>query len=150
MTSQPHPDGKTAFEKVGVRVMSIWWSLRRSVIGRIRSWGGVLERTEKKGPFGIGLGVARRAVVRGPRKSVGRKERSASALRSVTVASSRILFCSAAFGVFVFRIMASTKRIMFPNGSRLIYRRVRRSWQDDVPPARRSPRAPRASAPKDS
>ena len=130
--------------------MSIWWSLRRSVIGRIRSWGGVLERTEKKGPFGIGLGVARRAVVRGPRKSVGRKERSASALRSVTVACSRILFCSAAFGVFVFRIMASTKRIMFPNGSRLIYRRVRRSWQDDVPPARRSPRAPRASAPKAS
>ena len=25
LTSQPHPDGKTAFEKVGVRVMSIWW-----------------------------------------------------------------------------------------------------------------------------
>lgn len=37
------------------------WSLRRSVIGRIRSWGGVLERTEKKGSFGIGLGVARLA-----------------------------------------------------------------------------------------
>ena len=26
LTSQPHPYGKAAFEKVGVRVMSIWWS----------------------------------------------------------------------------------------------------------------------------
>ena len=25
LTSQPHPYGKAAFEKVGVRVMSIWW-----------------------------------------------------------------------------------------------------------------------------
>ena len=26
LTSQPHLYGKAAFEKVGVRVMSIWWS----------------------------------------------------------------------------------------------------------------------------
>ena len=26
LTLQPHPYGKAAFEKVGVRVMSIWWS----------------------------------------------------------------------------------------------------------------------------
>lgn len=25
LTLQPHPYGKAAFEKVGVRVMSIWW-----------------------------------------------------------------------------------------------------------------------------
>ena len=25
LTSQPYPYGKAAFEKVGVRVMSIWW-----------------------------------------------------------------------------------------------------------------------------
>ena len=25
LTSQPHPYGKAAFEKVGVHVMSIWW-----------------------------------------------------------------------------------------------------------------------------
>lgn len=25
LTSQPHPYSKTAFEKVGVRIMSIWW-----------------------------------------------------------------------------------------------------------------------------
>ena len=25
LTSQPHPYGKTAFEIIGVRVMSIWW-----------------------------------------------------------------------------------------------------------------------------
>ena len=25
LTSQPHPYGKAAFEKVGVRVMSTWW-----------------------------------------------------------------------------------------------------------------------------
>ena len=26
LPSQPHPYGKTVFEKAGVRVMSIWWS----------------------------------------------------------------------------------------------------------------------------
>lgn len=26
LTSQSHQHGKTAFEKAGVRVMSIWWS----------------------------------------------------------------------------------------------------------------------------
>ena len=30
LTSQPHPDGKAAFEKAGVRVMSIWWTRRGS------------------------------------------------------------------------------------------------------------------------
>ena len=30
LTSQPHPYGKAAFEKVGVHVMSIWWRWRES------------------------------------------------------------------------------------------------------------------------
>ena len=30
LTLQPHPYGKAAFEKVGVRVMSIWWTRRES------------------------------------------------------------------------------------------------------------------------
>ncbi len=35
LTSQPHPYGKAAFEKVGVRVMSIWWTIRDSNPGPI-------------------------------------------------------------------------------------------------------------------
>ena len=31
MTSQPHPYGKAAFEKVGVRVMSIWVVLTKKI-----------------------------------------------------------------------------------------------------------------------
>jgi len=30
LTLQPHPYGEAAFEKVGVRVMSIWWRWRES------------------------------------------------------------------------------------------------------------------------
>ncbi len=29
LTLQPHPYGEAAFEKVGVRVMSIWWGEAR-------------------------------------------------------------------------------------------------------------------------
>ncbi len=35
LTSQSHQHGKTAFEKAGVRVMSIWWSL----VNQIRTCG---------------------------------------------------------------------------------------------------------------
>lgn len=42
LTSQSHQHGKTAFEKAGVRVMSIWWSELTKIRTTLALFGGLL------------------------------------------------------------------------------------------------------------